>query len=80
MKKVVFIGRENGYITPERQADFLSKHAHLEGIIGMVKYYTFRGQGFKVIYVAGNVAQINKMDADEIKRIVSCAKLEFGGF
>ena len=77
MKKVVFIGRDNGYITPERQAEFLSK---LEGIIGMVKYYTFRGQGFKVIHVAGKVAQINKMPEDEVKRIVSCAKIKFGGF
>ena len=80
MKKVVFIGRDNGYITPERQADFLSKHAHLEGIIGMVKYYTFRGQGFKVIHVNGKVAQINKMSEDEVKKIISCAKLKFGGF
>lgn len=71
---------ENGYITPERQADFLSKHAHLEGIIGMVKYYTFRGQGFKVIHVNGKVAQINKMSEAEIKKIISCAKLKFGGF
>ncbi len=71
---------ENGYITPERQAEFLSKHGHLEGIIGMVKYYTFRGQGFKVIHVAGKVAQINKMPEDEVKRIIACSKLKFGGF
>lgn len=80
MKKVVFIGRDNGYITPERQAEFLSKHGHLEGIIGMVKYYTFRGQGFKVIHVNGKVAQVNKMSEDEAKTIVSCARLKFGGF
>lgn len=72
--------KTNGYVTPERQAEFLSKHAHLEGIIGMVKYYTFRGQGFKVIHVNGKVAQINKMSEAEVKRIVSCAKLKFGGF
>lgn len=80
MKKVVFIGKEKGCITPEAQAEFLSKHAHLEGIIGMVKYYTYRGQGFKVIHVAGKVAQVNKMSEAEVKRIVSCAKLKFGGF
>lgn len=80
MKQVVFIGRDNGYITPEAQAEFLTKHGHLEGIIGMVKYYTYRGQGYKVIHVAGKVAQVNKMNADEVKRIVSCAKIKFGGF
>lgn len=80
MKQVVFIGKTNGYVTPAKQADFLSKHAHLEGIIGFVKYYTFRGQGYKVIHVAGKVAQVNKMDADEVKKIVSCAKIKFGGF
>lgn len=71
---------ENGYVTPERQAEFLAKNAHLEGIIGYVKYYTFRGQGFKVIHVAGKVAQINKISEDEVKRIVRCSKLKFGGF
>ena len=71
---------ENGYVTPERQAEFLAKNGHLEGIIGYVKYYTFRGQGFKVIHVNGKVAQINKMPEDEVKRIVSCSKLKFGGF
>ena len=71
---------ENGYITPERQADFLSKHAHLEGIIGMVKYYTFRGCGFKVIHINGKVAQVNRISEDEAKTIVSCARLKFGGF
>ena len=80
MKQVVFIGKERGCLTPEAQAEFLSKHAHLEGFIGMVKYYTYRGQGYKVIYVAGMVAQVNKMDADDVKRIVSCAKIKFGGF
>lgn len=71
---------ENGYVTPERQAEFLAKNGHLEGIIGYVKYYTFRGQGFKVIHVNGKVAQINKMPEDEVKRIVRCSKLKFGGF
>ena len=80
MKKVVYVWKENGYITPEKQAEYLARHGHLEGIIGMVKYYTYRGQGYKVIYVAGKVAQVNKMDADEVKKIVSCAKIKFGGF
>lgn len=71
---------ENGYITQERQADFLSRHGHLEGIIGFVKYYTYRGQGFKVIHVNGKVAQINKIPEDEVKKIISCAKIKFGGF
>lgn len=86
MKQVVFIGKMNGYVTPEAQAEFLTKHAHLEGIVpfdaldGNVKYYTYNGQGFKVICVDGKAIQINKMDADEVKRIVSCSKIKFGGF
>ena len=79
---------ENGYITPERQADFLSKHAHLEGILGVdsdigcmtSKYYTYNGGGFKVIHINGKVAQVNRISEDEAKTIVSCARLKFGGF
>ena len=80
MKQVVFIGKMNGYITPERQAEFLKRHGHLEGIIGNERYYTYNGGGFKVITVAGKVAQINKINPDEIKLIMSCSKLKFGGF
>ena len=85
MKQVVFIGKMNGYVTPEKQAEFLKRHGHLEGIVtegfvGLAKYYTYNGGGFKVTYVGGQVAQVDKMDADEIKRIVSCSKLKFGGF
>lgn len=86
MKKVVFIGKEKGCITPQAQAEFLAKHGHLEGIVNMtsmsgkVKYYTYNGDGFKVICVDGKAVQVNQMDADEVKKIVSCAKLKFGGF
>ena len=80
MKQVVYIGKMNGYITPERQAEFLKRHGHLEGIINDVKYYTYNGGGFKVIYVGGQVAQIDKINPDEIKLIISCSKLKFGGF
>ena len=86
MKKVLFIGKEKGCLKPEAQAEFLAKHGHLEGIVpfvaldGNVKYYTHNGQGFKVICVDGKAVQVNKMDADEVKRIVSCSKLDFGGF
>ena len=88
MKQVVFIGKEKGCLTPQAQAEFLAKHGHLEGILGVdsdigcmtSKYYTYNGGGFKVISVGGQVAQVDKMDADEVKRIASCAKLDFGGF
>lgn len=80
MKQVVFIGKMNGYITPEKQAEFLKRHAHLECIVGPVKYYTYNGGGFKVIHVGGQVAQVDKMDAGEIKRLSSCSKIKFGGF
>lgn len=78
---------KNDYITPQKQAEFLARHGHLEGIIipkgrahVMEKYFTFRGQGFRVIYVENAVAQIIKMKEDEIKRIIACSKLKFGGF
>ncbi len=81
------MGNRNNYITPEKQADFLVRNGHLEGIIipkgrahVMEKYFTFRGQGFRVIYVENTVAQIIKMQEDEIKRIIACSKLKFGGF
>lgn len=80
MKKVVYILKENGYITPERQADFLAHHGHLEGIVGSVKYYTYNGGGFKVTYVGGQVAQIDKINPNEIKLIINCSKIKFGGF
>ena len=80
MKQVVFIGKMNGYITPERQAEFLKRHGHLEGIVGSVKYYTYNGGGFKVTYVGGQVAQINKINPEEIKTILACKDLKFGGF
>lgn len=80
MKQVVFIGKMNGYITPERQAEFLKRHAHLEGIINDVKYYTYNGAGFKVTYVGGQVAQVDKINPDDIKLILRCSELKFGGF
>lgn len=80
MKQVVFIGKEKGYITPERQAEFLSRHGHLEGIDGSVKYYTYNGGGFKVIHVGGQVAQVEKINPDDIKLILRCSEIKFGGF
>ena len=71
---------ENGYVTPERQADYLSKHGHLEGIIGNVSIYTFRGAGFKVIHVGGQVAQIIRIPEADAKMLVKCSELKFGGF
>lgn len=80
MKQVVFIGKMNGYITPERQAEFLKRHGHLEGIIGNERYYTYNGAGFKVIYVGGHVAQVDRINPHEIKTILACSGLKFGGF
>ena len=80
MKKVVFTGKINGYITPEKQAEFLSKHAHLEGILGNISFFTYNGAGFKVIHVGGQVAQVDKINPDDIKLILRCSELKFGGF
>ena len=79
---------DNGYITPARQAEFLKRHAHLEGIIGVdsdigcmtSKYYTYNGGGFKVTYAGGQVAQVDRINPDEIKLIMRCSELKFGGF
>lgn len=85
MKKADYTLRAHG-CTPEAQAEFLAKHAHLEGIVPMTtlsgcsKYYTYNGAGFNVICVDDKAIQINKINPDEIKRIISCSKLRFGGF
>ena len=70
----------NGCITPEKQAEFLSKYAHLEGIVGDDWYYTYdeTGKGFRVTKLDGHVVQISKMSAQEAKTMVACSKLKFG--
>ena len=70
----------NGYITPEKQASFLAKYAHLEGIVGDEYYYTYNetGKGFRVTKVDGKAVQITKMTAEEAKTMVACSKLKFG--
>ena len=70
----------NGCITPEKQAEFLSKYAHLEGIVGDDWYYTYdeTGKGFRVTKLNGSVVQISKMSAQEAKTMVACSKLKFG--
>ena len=70
----------NNYITPERQAEFLSSHGHFEGSIGCVSYYTYNGAGFRVIKIGGVVAQVERINPNDIKIIMACSKLKFGGF
>ena len=69
-----------GSVTPEMQATFLSKYAHLEGIVGNDKYYTYTetGKGFRVTFIDGKAVQVTKMSADEAKTMVACSKLKFG--
>lgn len=69
----------NGCITPDKQAEFLSKYAHLEGIVGNDWYYTYEetGKGFRVTKIDGKTVQINKMSANEAKTMVACSKLKF---
>lgn len=75
-----FYPQSNGCITPEMHAEFLSKNGHLEGIVDNVKYFTFNGYGFKVIYANRQAVQVNKIPAEDIKTILSCKNLKFGGF
>ncbi len=76
--------RDNGAVTPEAQAEYLARHGHLELIRHMgatqERYFTFAGQGFKVVCVSGKVAQVIKMSERDVKMIVECSKLKFGGF
>ena len=77
----------NNYVTPEKQADFLAKNGHLEGIIishhnrsNIEKLFTFRGRGFRVIIMGNAVVQIIATSEDEIKLRLACANIKFGGF
>ena len=67
-------------ITPADQANYLSQHAHLIGIVDNCWYYSMEGNAYKVIFVGGVVAQVNKMSIAEAEKIVSCSDLSFGGF
>ena len=78
MKEVEY--NNGGTVTPEMQAAFLSKYAHLEGIVGNNKYYSYAetGKGFCVTFVGGKAVQITKMTAEEAKTMVACSNLKFG--
>ena len=78
MKEVEY--NNGGTVTPEMQAAFLSKYAHLEGIVGNDKYYSYTetGKGFRVTFVDGKAVQVTKMSAEEAKTMVACGNLKFG--
>ena len=80
MKKVVFIGREKGCLTPEAIAEYLRRHGHLEGIHGNRKYITYSGKGYQVITMGGKTVQVIEMPEADCKRIGACSTLQFGGF
>lgn len=71
-------------ITPDDQSKWLESHAHLEGITksdGVTnEYFTLGDEGFKVICYDGVAVQLIKFKAEEIKTMVACSKLKFGGF
>ena len=88
MKEVTYSA--GGYVTPEMQAEFLSRYAHLEVIVGDDQYYSYEtpapsknikginGKAFKVTYVNGKAIQVTKMTVDEARKIIECSKLKFG--
>ena len=80
MKEVTY--NDGGSVTPEMQAEFLSRYAHLEGITddGITKYYSYpeTGKGFKVTFFNGKAVQVTRMSIDEVKTMVACSKLKFG--
>lgn len=75
---------DDGGVTPDMQRQWLESHAHLEGITisdGVTnKYFTLGDDGFKVICYNGIAVQLIKFRAEEIKTMVACSKLKFGGF
>ena len=80
---------DEGIITPEVQAEFLKKYAHLIGIIGEDKYYVYdhkpvshelSDKAFRVIHVNGKPVQIIKMSKEEAETLVKCSNLKLGDF
>lgn len=71
-------------VTPDMQRQWLESHAHLEGITksdGMTnEYFTLGDEGYKVICYNGVAVQLIKFKANEVKTMVACSKLKFGGF
>lgn len=78
MKKIV-----DG-VTPDMQRQWLESHAHLEGVTksdGVInKYFTLGDEGYKVICYDGIAVQLIKFKAEEVRTMVACSKLKFGGF
>lgn len=76
--------KEFNGITPEMQHEWLNRHAHLEGVTKSngitTKYFTMKDEGFRVIIYNDIAVQIIKHRAKEIKSMVACANLKFGGF
>lgn len=74
----------DGGITPDEQRQWLERNAKLEGVTtgnGMTnKYFTLGDNGFKVICYEGIAIQLIKFKAEEVKTMVACSKLKFGGF
>ena len=80
---------DGGAITPEMQAEFLAKYAHLIGIVGTDKYYAYEhnasgnklsDKAFRVIFVDGKPVQVIKMSKKEAETMVKCSNLKFGDF
>lgn len=82
---------DGGTITPEVQAEFLKKYAHLIGVVGEDKYYVYdtealaknvkvKDKAFKVIHVDGKPVQVITMKKEEAETIVKCSNLKFGDF
>ena len=73
-----------GMVTPAQQEAWLDRHARIEKVTRengiKVKYYTMGKDGFKAICYNDIAVQIQKFSAKEIKTMVSCANLKFGGF
>ena len=83
---------DGGAITPEMQAEFLAKYAHLIGIVGNDKYYVYDtpalsktiewtlDKAFKVITIDGKAVQVVTMSKKEAETMVKCSNLKFGDF
>lgn len=80
---------DGGAVTPEMQAQWLAKWAHLIGQVDGDKYYVYDSEpvanelkdvAFRVIFADGKPVQVMKMEKKAAETIVGNANLKFGDF
>lgn len=70
----------NNYVTPEKQAEFLSENGKLQYADRNIKYYAYNNAGYKVVKCRNGKYIVTRMSLKEIDLIASCAELDFDDF